>query len=112
MIELEDFRDQGKCGPYYAETGKDHWFGPREDSLDAYDNITSTRERLNARRRDRDKAKALCAICPVKALCLQWAMENREPAGIWGGLDVAERTRLKNQMAARAAMESSERIAS
>ena len=30
-------------------------------------------------------AQALCADCPVQALCLAGALERREPHGVWGG---------------------------
>jgi len=30
-------------------------------------------------------AKALCADCPVRELCLAGALERREPYGVWGG---------------------------
>ena len=30
-------------------------------------------------------AKALCRDCPVRDLCLQGALERREPWGVWGG---------------------------
>lgn len=36
-------------------------------------------------------AKAICASCPVKASCLEWAVATAEPAGIWGGLTPEER---------------------
>ena len=35
--------------------------------------------------RDVEYAKALCADCPVQALCLDGALERREPWGVWGG---------------------------
>ncbi len=31
------------------------------------------------------KAKAICAVCPVLAQCLEGAIERREPWGVWGG---------------------------
>jgi WhiB family transcriptional regulator, redox-sensing transcriptional regulator len=34
---------------------------------------------------DVEYAKALCKECPVRALCLQGALERREPWGVWGG---------------------------
>ncbi len=40
------------------------------------------------------RAKAICAVCPVKAPCLQYALEIREPHGIWGGLNELERKAL------------------
>ncbi len=34
---------------------------------------------------DVEFAKALCVDCPVRALCLEGALERREPWGVWGG---------------------------
>ena len=34
---------------------------------------------------DVEFAKALCLDCPVRALCLDGALERREPWGVWGG---------------------------
>lgn len=34
---------------------------------------------------DVDFAKALCQSCPVRQLCLDAALERREPWGVWGG---------------------------
>ena len=34
---------------------------------------------------DVEYAKALCAECPVLSLCLDGALERREPWGVWGG---------------------------
>ena len=31
------------------------------------------------------RAKHLCAGCPVRAACLDGAMDRREPFGVWGG---------------------------
>ncbi|MCP2259641.1 WhiB family transcriptional regulator, redox-sensing transcriptional regulator [Streptoalloteichus tenebrarius] len=32
-----------------------------------------------------ERAKQLCADCPVKAQCLAGALARREPWGVWGG---------------------------
>jgi WhiB family redox-sensing transcriptional regulator len=40
------------------------------------------------------KAKARCALCPVRGQCLEQALADDEPWGTWGGLTVAERTEL------------------
>jgi WhiB family redox-sensing transcriptional regulator len=32
-----------------------------------------------------EHAKALCLECPVRELCLEGALERREPWGVWGG---------------------------
>jgi WhiB family transcriptional regulator, redox-sensing transcriptional regulator len=41
-------------------------------------------------RRERS-AKAICGQCAVKGDCLEYAISIREPHGIWGGLNEAER---------------------
>ena len=40
------------------------------------------------------KARAICARCRVRAMCLDYALRIREPHGIWGGLNELERRRL------------------
>ena len=47
-------------------------------------------ERLERERR----AKAICAACVAQQECLDYALEIREPHGIWGGLNEAERRAL------------------
>jgi WhiB family redox-sensing transcriptional regulator len=37
------------------------------------------------RETDVDRAKALCADCPIRTDCLVGAIERREPWGVWGG---------------------------
>jgi WhiB family redox-sensing transcriptional regulator len=32
-----------------------------------------------------ERAKALCADCPIRAACLAAALERQEPWGVWGG---------------------------
>lgn len=34
---------------------------------------------------DVEAAKALCLECPIRALCLDQALERSEPWGVWGG---------------------------
>lgn len=38
-----------------------------------------------------EQAKGICAACPVREQCLQYALRIREPHGIWGGLSETER---------------------
>jgi WhiB family transcriptional regulator, redox-sensing transcriptional regulator len=40
------------------------------------------------------KAKAVCAGCPVRSECLEWALETREPYGVWGGYSESERKQI------------------
>lgn len=35
--------------------------------------------------RDLEQAKALCRECPLRTQCLEVALENAEPWGVWGG---------------------------
>jgi WhiB family redox-sensing transcriptional regulator len=42
-------------------------------------------------------AKRICAGCDVKAQCLDYALENDERFGIWGGLSERERRKLKKR---------------
>jgi WhiB family transcriptional regulator, redox-sensing transcriptional regulator len=35
--------------------------------------------------RDLERAKALCADCPIRRECLAVALERQEPWGVWGG---------------------------
>ncbi len=44
-----------------------------------------------------DEAKAICATCPVKEPCLEFALDTREAEGIWGGTTARERRRLLRQ---------------
>lgn len=41
-----------------------------------------------------DRAKLVCARCPIRLDCLSWALENREDQGVWGGLTEKERRML------------------
>lgn len=34
---------------------------------------------------DLERAKALCADCPIRSACLAAALEREEPWGVWGG---------------------------
>nr|WP_238346880.1 WhiB family transcriptional regulator [Nocardiopsis dassonvillei] len=38
-----------------------------------------------------DAAKKLCAVCPVRNDCLDYAINRPEPYGVWGGLNEDER---------------------
>jgi WhiB family transcriptional regulator, redox-sensing transcriptional regulator len=40
-------------------------------------------------------AKAVCALCTVRAECLEYAIENDERFGIWGGTSENERRQLR-----------------
>ncbi|MFQ5947741.1 MAG: WhiB family transcriptional regulator [Acidimicrobiia bacterium] len=48
---------------------------------------------------DSGPALAICATCPVRVQCLEWALEVREPYGIWGGTTERQRRRLLRRSA-------------
>lgn len=43
---------------------------------------------------DADPAKQVCNTCCVRVRCLDYAVDNREFEGVWGGLTGAERRAL------------------
>jgi WhiB family redox-sensing transcriptional regulator len=48
-------------------------------------------ERGSARRSRDLAAKKVCASCPVRIECADYAVRSREPYGVWGGLTEEER---------------------
>ncbi|MGA9077500.1 MAG: WhiB family transcriptional regulator [Acidimicrobiales bacterium] len=44
-----------------------------------------------------EEAKAVCALCPVRQMCLEHAIVCREREGVWGGLTERERRRMLRQ---------------
>ncbi|MBG6239569.1 WhiB family redox-sensing transcriptional regulator [Mycetocola sp. CAN_C7] len=42
-------------------------------------------------------AKRICTSCEVRSQCLEYALENDERFGIWGGLSERERRKLKKR---------------
>jgi len=43
------------------------------------------------------QAKAVCATCPIRQKCLEYAISNKETEGVWGGLSGPERLKLTNK---------------
>ena len=85
----QDWRDHAACATLTVDTPRDIWaehdavFHPRDRG--AHHVI----------------AKRICARCPVKAQCLEYALayEAADPGsryGVYGGLSPAERERLAN----------------
>lgn len=66
-------------------------------------------ERGGPRRRRIERAKAICAQCPVIEQCRTYALANHEAYGVWGGLSEEERADIvrgrmyRARMAAKAA---------
>lgn len=42
-------------------------------------------------------AKKICSSCEVRTQCLEYALENDERFGIWGGLSERERRKLRKR---------------
>jgi WhiB family redox-sensing transcriptional regulator len=64
----EDWRDEGAC---------------RAEDPELFFPVGSTGPAI----RQAAKAKAVCARCPVRAACLEWAIGSGQSSGVWGGLD-------------------------
>jgi WhiB family redox-sensing transcriptional regulator len=45
-------------------------------------------------------ARKLCSECPVRLLCLEYALESNEDEGMWGGLSSPERFKLRKRRVA------------
>lgn len=87
--------------PY--DTADELWDGLHGDD---YGHIEDWRERALCAQTDPDAffpekggsaqpAKRVCAVCPVRAECLEYALRRDERFGIWGGLSERERRKLK-----------------
>jgi hypothetical protein len=42
-------------------------------------------------REDQEDAVLLCGVCPVRAMCAEYAIIGREEFGVWGGTTPAQR---------------------
>jgi WhiB family redox-sensing transcriptional regulator len=58
-------------------------------------------ERREEKARREAKAKAICARCPVRVDCLDYALRIKEPHGVWGGMNEQERRILLREQARR-----------
>lgn len=61
--------------------------GPHAEAFFPPGTFERKEEKLNREAR----AKEICRTCPVKRPCLDYSVAIREPHGIWGGLNEAER---------------------
>lgn len=46
-----------------------------------------------------DEAKKVCQRCDMTEVCLNWALETGQDAGVWGGMNEDERRSLKRKRA-------------
>lgn len=61
----------------------------KNESPDLFD--TDSRESRQEAASRTISAKAVCAVCPVRAKCLADALANKAETGIWGGMTPFER---------------------
>ena len=80
VIELWEWQTQALC----REASPDMFFHPEG-------------ERGPSRVTRDERAKALCARCPVLQECRTHALTVREPYGVWGGLTEQEREEIYRQ---------------
>jgi len=79
---IESWRDRAAC----RDTDPELFF-PSGSTGDAVDHI--------------EAAKSVCARCPVRENCLEFAFETNQESGIWGGASEDERRRLRKAWLAR-----------
>jgi WhiB family transcriptional regulator, redox-sensing transcriptional regulator len=68
----------------------------RDTDTEAFFNPDYLRGR-NKRAREA-AAKAICAGCPVREACLEWAVYLGETHGVWGGLTPEERVAVGHEL--------------
>ena len=76
LFDIPDWTERGRCG----ETDPEAFFPEKGGS---------TRD-----------AKKVCMACEVRTECLEWAIDNDERFGIWGGKSERERRKIKQDRAA------------
>lgn len=59
-------------------------------------------ERGSSRIRRDQNAKRICASCPVRLECADYAIRAREPYGVWGGLSEDDREAIFRRLEATA----------
>lgn len=81
-VALAEAIDQAPIVVPCQNTDPDLWFG--DSNLNGYTG--------NERGFNYSDARKLCNMCPVKDLCLDYALANREEFGMWGGKSPRERS--------------------
>ena len=51
---------------------------------------------------DSEPARAVCARCPVRGDCLEWAVVSGQRHGVWGGATEEQLRRVRRRRATRA----------
>jgi WhiB family redox-sensing transcriptional regulator len=84
MLEYDDWRHRAACRDEDPEL-----FFPVSD--------------VGPGARQADQAKAVCARCPVRAECLEYALDNGLDHGVFGGTTETERRELRRRRTFRPA---------
>ena len=76
-----------------AEPASGHRLHWRDDAAcrDADPDVFFPDGDVRAAREQVKTAKLICRACPVKIICLSWALDSGQEHGIWGGLTEDER---------------------
>lgn len=85
-VTAEDWRQHAGC----------RWFGTEVF-------YEQDKETLGARLRRERSARAICAPCSVREMCLAHALRVGEEFGIWGGVSARERSTLRKRAVGDAA---------
>lgn len=77
-----------------SEQDEEHALGWQSDALCAQTDPEAFFPEKGGSTRD---AKRICASCDVRDQCLEYALQNDERFGIWGGLSERERRKVKRR---------------
>lgn len=76
---MEIWRKRAACLEYPASWFFPERINPGDQLPDEEDDYPEVYDTL-----DEDRARQVCAVCPVVESCLRFAVENNERSGIWG----------------------------
>lgn len=77
-----------------AKTRAPRLGSPRREARDSWKDRAACRDRnveLFFTPGREAEARSVCARCPVREECLDWALEMNVEYGVWGGLDERQR---------------------
>jgi hypothetical protein len=95
--DYPDFKEHGN--PPCAESYPDAFF-PEESEEHEYTRASGVKySKVVSSYHHEKEAKAICAACPYKIRCLEYALKDPSLQGIWGG--TTERTRRTMRQNAR-----------